>query len=357
MELITILFITDDLDYARALSTCVAVENSKMFFTIISSEDFYHYPQKDEYKLILVDYMIKTEETGFIILVEVQEPFNNSNQNQHLYRYDTAERLSQELMLLYCKKTGSKFIKPIKGSGQTVFFCSATGGTGKTSVALGLAQELVRFHGKRVLYINYEEFQSTDKYFRPDEEKSLDFYLYYMETNNNLCRIIDSFIITDSYGICTFSGSKGRNPLKLLNVQEMDKFMEMVQQAGSFDFILIDGDSSLNEETLWLISACDKICNISSSEIDIKQIHYNNYLVHSLGRQIFDKTVEVINFYPRETEAEFQEFPEKIYIDYDTDSFYTRENDEHLQLITINIEKEFGDGIKRLSEKLTLNLQ
>nr|WP_315024279.1 AAA family ATPase [uncultured Aminipila sp.] len=356
MEIITILLVTDDFEYAKAMTTCVSEENKAILFTIISSEEFKNYEKMKEFDLILLDYLIANNEDSYISLIEKKTQIEQIKLKQTLYRYDTAENLSKRLTILYCIKTGSKFISPMKKTGKIILFCSAAGGTGKTSIALALAQELTRFHGKKVLYINYEELESTDRYFKIQEEKTVSNYLYYLETNKDFSGLIDHFTITDDYGIKTFSASKGRNQLKLLNIEELCKFINAIQTAPQFDFIFIDGDNSLSEETLWLISVCNKICKVDKWGSDIKQANFDNYMEHIFGKQIFDKIISVVNYYmQQEDDACLQQASEKVYIDYDEDSFFTHQYAENMFYTTINIERDFGSGIRQLSTKLTIN--
>ncbi len=272
MEVITILFVTNDLDYAEAFCDCITAENKSILLTVLSEKAFKEYRKLEQFHLIVLDFMISEQRGDFVRLTEVKKEaeVESSYSQKDLYRYDTAENLSNRLAFLYCLKTGNTFIRPMKGSGTIIFFCSASGGTGKTSVTLGLAQDLARFHGKRVLYINYEELESTNQYFKVQEEKTLSAYLYYAEVGNEFNKWTEAFTVSNEYGIRAFSASKGRNPLKLLNVQELAKFLEWIQKEASFDYILIDGDNSLKEETLWLISICDNFCTVNGEQDVLK---------------------------------------------------------------------------------------
>lgn len=355
MEVITILFVTDDMEYAEALTTCISKENKAIFFTIITNEEFKQYEKSNEFHLILLDYFIDNNDDHYIRFTENQAQIKQTNDKYTLYRYDTADNLSKELTLLYCLKTGSKYISPIKKTSKMILFCSAEGGSGKTSIALALAQELTRFHGKKVLYINYEEEESTNRYFNIKEDKTISNFLYYTEINNDFNELIDCFTITDDYGIETFSASKGRNPLKLLNVEELCKFIEQIQNAAKYDYIFIDGDNSLNDETMWLISICDKVCQINRWVNNVKQINFNHYLEHIFGNQILEKIVNVINFYVQKEEDKQGQDHRKIYIDYDEHSFFSQESEDNVFCTAINIQRDFGTGIRQLSTKLTIN--
>lgn len=357
MEMITILMVSDDVYYAKTLASCINEQNSYILFTIISTKELDSYNKLDKFGLILIDSSIDKNKKDYIFLVENKSKCQNMNQNT-IYKYDTAENISKKLTTIYCIKTGCKLLHPVNKTSKIILFSSSDGGVGKTSVSLGLAQELVRFHGKSVLYINYEEFESTDKYFMVDSEKTLEKYLYYIETNKNLIGLVDNFTVGDEYGVKAFSSSKGINPLKILNIDELANFIETVQSNSNFDYIIIDSDNSLRKENLWLVSICDKFCHVEKYGSNLKKEKYIKYLKYNLGEQINKKIITVKNFfenkYRKDMLIENQE--NIIYIDNDKGSFLIDEIDESNVNIKINIDKDFGIGVRQLSTNLTLIL-
>lgn len=374
MEIITILLVSDDIDYANTLASCVANENKSIIFNIIVSADIYDFKSLNEYSLILLDKSILCDENVLKVLVEkdylelvdtLDENDLDELNSKKIYKYDTAESISKKLTIMFCLKTGCNIMYCSNKKIKLIYFCSSAGGTGKTSIALGLAQDLVRFHGKKVLYVNNEEIESTNRYFINDDKKTMSNYLYYIEANKKLTRLVDEFTITDEYGVKSFSASKGRNPLKILNIEELARLIEIIQNNANLDYIFIDGDNTLTKESVWLTSISDIICIIEKYNNDIKEDNYINYLLRLLGTQVDDKILYVTNFYHQleegdkqlENECFVENEKEKIYIDYDLDSFVTGKNNEDKLLTKINIDRAFGIGIRQLSTELTLILQ
>lgn len=361
MEIINVLLITSDMDYARAFTKALSEDNSSFIFTILNGEEPETTQDLKKFDLILSDKTLQNHNEYILLREKRGENFEELQDVKALYKYDTAENISKELTLIYTVKTGHKFLTPLLKKSKIILFCSAEGGTGKTSVALGLAQDLTRFHGKKVLYINYEDIESTSKYFEVQEEKSITNFLYYLAKGKKTNGIIDSFTVSDDYGVRTFSSSGGRNQLKLLTVEELSQFLNIIQENGDFDYIFIDNDPSLGEENIWLISACDKICKVDKWGNNTKEDCFKKYLGYLLGDRIFDKMIKIVNFFDKGQRSEVEN-SDKIFIEYDEDSFSFNEKDHGEEectevMIAINIDRDFGFGIKQLSTKLTLNLQ
>ncbi len=355
MEIISIILATYDQDYAKALTKCITEDNPNLVFKLLQPEELCELNSFDGIDIILSDKVLDIK-SDYLMLLEKRSDCNKDDLKKiTLYKYDTAENIYNAIILEYCMKTGYRLFRPMLKKSQTILFCSAEGGTGKTSVALGLAQELTRYHGKKVLYISYEEFESTNSYFKESKEKSITNYLYYIYKNKKNIAPVDSFTVSDDYGVKSFSSLGGRNQLKLLNVEELSDLFNIIQENGDFDYIFIDNDTSLKEENLWLFSICDKICKIEKWGNKTKEESFIKYLKHSLGDHIFDKMITVINFF--DSDECSTENMGKIFIEKDDESFSLCKNEEGNEIININIDQEFGMGIKELSTKLTLNLQ
>ncbi|QIB69264.1 hypothetical protein Ami103574_07980 [Aminipila butyrica] len=367
MDIITILFVSADAAYAKALASCVTETSKNMVFTLLDSQAYlrgnFAMPN-----LILFDWMVPEQEgEAGAGVVRLSERAGEAD----LFRYDTAENLAAQLLTFYSAKTGRSFPRPVNGPGKLVLFCSACGGTGKTSVALGLAEELSRFHGKRVLYLSGEEVESTGTYFQEERKKSLSNYLYQLAKQKDCCFPLEGAVLCSSYGVLAFSPAAGRNPLKELTMAEWSDFLEALQKAAPLDYIFVDGDDTLGEEGIWLASVCQHICLVSRPEQNQRQERYGRYLEHCLGRQVWDKMIWVVNFAEDENRGEAgREFipaaevawgngqtVKTVYVERDEASFIHGQRTDGSAFTTISIEREFGTGMKQLSSELTWILQ
>lgn len=355
MEMITILLVSEDIDYATTFAKCMAVKNNRFLFTVAEKSTPSQEEDVDKYDVLLLDGVYEGINSPFIQLVDKRGCSNIAEWQQlSLYKYDNLNYFEAHILFFCGSKTGRQEIHLHKGHTKILAFHSSCGGSGKTSVSLGLAQELRRYHDKKVLYINFEEIESTSQYFKLKEEyRTISEYLYYLNREDNVGSYISSFTIKDEYGVETFVPSQGRNELKTLNKEELSTFFKRVTKDGNYDYILIDCDGSLKEETLWLLSVCDQAIFVEKHKEGSKQVKFKKYLQFCLGESFLQKTISLYNLLekiPTENEDEdlLTIYREPASFKHFQDGLYT--------YITINIDREFGMGIKGLYLKLTQNL-
>lgn len=355
MEIISILLICDDLDYAYTFAKCVAAKNNRLLFTVITRVQFEKESNLEKYDLLLLDGESQASQKPFIWLVEKRIPLSTSEGQQHyLYKYENASYFEAQILFYYGLITGRKAMHVAKEGTKILTFHGSRGGTGKTSIALGLAQELRRFHDKSVIYINYEEIETTDSYFSCSEgDKTISDYLYYLNSNESVCSYVSSFTVKDEYGVEAFAPSEGRNELKLLKIEELSIFLKVLLDGGGYDFIIFDCDISLNKECMWILSISDLIFNVEKYQNAMQQNKLEKYLSFHFGKCILEKIITVINFYDATAEVQEEEKEGRIFIDYDPISFKTQELGGNSRGRKINIDKDFGLGIKELYAKLT----
>lgn len=117
------------------------------------------------------------------------------------------------------------------------------GGVGVTSVALGLAGELARFHGRKTLYLSWESFPSVTC---PEGKKGkLETYLYFQEKNPETDP--EGFLEKNDAGVLLFPVGKGINPLKELLPDEIPAFLYRLSAQNPPDDMIIDCGSGMSE--------------------------------------------------------------------------------------------------------------
>lgn len=353
MEMITILLVSEDIDYATTFAKCMAVKNNRFLFTVAEKNSVSEEMNINKYDVLLLDGEYEWISPPFIQFVEKRVTSHITEWQQlSLYKYDNVSCFESQVLLFYGLKTGRQETHLDKGHTKMLAFQSSCGGSGKTSIALGLAQELRRFHDKKILYINFEEIESTPFYFRNEEGcRTLSEYLYYLNREETMGSYINSFTTKDTYGVETFAPSEGRNELKTLNIEELCSFFKILTQDGVYDYILVDCDGTLNEEIIWLLSVCDQIILVEKYNEESKQDKFINYLRFCLGESILKKMISILNFVD-ETGPEYEE----VLTVYREPASFKHFEDEFCAYKSIGIDQEFGLGIKELYLKLTQNL-
>lgn len=364
METIKLAIVTKDRDYGRALSLALVDVYKTFTITLYQSDPIHN--QLESFDLILMD---SEEGIGgkFIGLAEKPSLADRDYEKKifTLYKYSNVRQLAGELLFLYSFLTGRKAV-PIKNHNiKIVAFGSAEGGTGCTSAAMAFAQELKRFHGKRVLYLSLEELESTLDYMKPfPEGKSISEYLYYLFNDDVGQRMpfIESFLVFDDYGVDAFLPAPGRNLLKGLTGEEMQYLIGAVMDTGRYDFLIIDVGCDLGKSALCSYEMANHICLLSLRQKSCyKEERMLEYLAFLKGELMIDRMAKVLNravpSFLEDSAAEAESkpaedelLPTAAVLPMDPQSFTIREG-----IRSISLDGPYGRGIKALTEAILGN--
>jgi MinD-like ATPase involved in chromosome partitioning or flagellar assembly len=275
----------------------------------------------------LCNYRPKEDEEGFI------------------YRYSGVAEISSRILICLGEEAG-KCLKD--GSLGKIFgFTGASGGVGKTVVAIAAARELASRYKGRILYISLEEIESTAAHFPNDMGKAnLSDYLYYLFTERKESADIRAFVLTDSYGVDGFRPSCGLNELRGLDPGELSVFFNAV--TGQYDYVIADFGGHPLDVTRLLFSLCSKVLLIDDSKLfsfSRNQILLRFFCSDRGHHSIKDKFIVVHNRWTEECPLENQN--DDFFIENDEQSFIIKGN-----AIQIDIHSRFGMGVKKLAEQM-----
>lgn len=144
-----------------------------------------------------------------------------------------------------------------KNDPQIILVYSASGGTGKTTVALGISNSLSKNY-KKVLYIDAEYFQ-TFQHFLVNETPiyANELYSKLSQNGGGVYQQIKYSIRTEQFSYLP----PLKAPLMSFGIS-ITVFLNIVKSAKDsmdYDFIIIDTDSILDENKSMLMSQADKI--------------------------------------------------------------------------------------------------
>lgn len=368
MENILLLIITDDKEYGKALgngiiNVCrnfvVKIMNWTEFFA--ERNEFYSNEVDgvfiNKYDLILWDGKEASDSFGDkIILLSDDYALVTKNYNERkfsIYKYSNVRVIVSALLDIYSFLTGKCAVNLQHKDVQLIAFVSAAGGTGTTTLAMATAQELSRFRGKKVLYLSFEELESTGEYMEcPPGIKGVGVYLYYLFKKGDGKPFMEGYTIRDGFGIEAFAPTRGRNPLRNLTEDELSVFIESLIECGHYDVILMDVGNQLDEIDMLCMNIASRICFVSSENIKrIREIQCLQYLMCKCGENIIDKMIKVKNLFSSKSDFQMTDVNEDII----ETSVYLRKyngiisNDNMSKII---LESGFGENIKILTEKL-----
>lgn len=214
----------------------------------------------------------------------------------HIFKYTSIKEIFGEI-------TGKsanvlKINKSSRQDTQVVLFYSASGGTGKTTVALGVSASLTKNY-KRVLYINAARLQVFQHMLENQSPISAaDIYAKLSAANENVYPEIKHVIRKELFSYLP--------PFKAalmslgLDYSVFAKIITSAKKSGDYDFIIVDADVAFDEEKAALLNIADKVV------VMVKQTYASvlatNTLVANINGANTDKYIFICNDFDKEEE-------------------------------------------------------
>ena len=284
-----------------------------------------------------------------------------------IYKYSQAQSIAAALFDIYSDLTGHRTVNVKRQQVRMLAFASCCGGSGCTVAAMAAAQELCRFRGKRVLYLSFEETESTGDFMNASSGvKGIGVYLYHLfkardtglriqqaSGSDENCPPVESYTIHDDFGVEAFAPAAGRNPLREFSEDELDIFTASVIDSGRYDVIVMDIGTSLSAVDLACLGMAEKICFISRyAGSTIREERYLQHLIFSCGESVIDRMIKVENMVPDERAETLRGGGDTAMLD--TEVYLSRSSTclQGGEIKRIFLDGRFGQDIKLLAEKL-----
>ena len=185
-----------------------------------------------------------------------------------------------------------------KREAQIVVVTSASGGVGKTTTAMGLAAALSKNY-RRVLYINTDSLQTFQHLLRNRTPISgNDIYSELMHADDDIYRRIRHVIRKEMFSyLPPFKAaliSLGLGP------DIFEKVAASARSSGDFDVVLIDADSSFDENKTKLLELADKVIFVTGQ--NAASVTATNILIENINGIDSEKYVFLCNDFDREAD-------------------------------------------------------
>lgn len=225
----------------------------------------------------------------------------------YLYKYSSVKELFYEI-------TG-KSADILQKGGETkkqpniITFYSAGGGTGKTTLALGVAAVMAKNY-KKVLYVNADRMQKF-QYLLEDKSviTSMELYAKLGMAADSIFPEIKKVIRTEGFDYLP----PFKAPLMSLGVDYSvyRKIVEAARNSGEYDYVVVDADTVFDEEKADLLNSSDKVVIVTRQ--DGAAVFTTNVLAANLNRRDSDKYLFVCNDYKEEQQTGMGPVVEKNY--------------------------------------------
>ena len=230
----------------------------------------------------------------FVMMEQLEDGDTGELNVNRLFKYTSIKEIFNEII---GKSAGALNVVDIeKKETQIILVTSATGGVGKTTIAIGMAACLAKNY-KRVLYINASRLQNFQ--YLMDNKSPLSSSDVYSKLLNPTDKIYDDIkhvvrMETFSY-IPTFKSSL----LSLgIDYDIYKKVAVSAKNSAEYDYIVIDADSTFDEKQTNLIDISDRV--IIVTEQSLNSIFATNMLVSNISDMYIDKFIFVCNKFKKD---------------------------------------------------------
>lgn len=275
----------------------------KIDLEIISSREYFeeHFskPQNAEILIVseeLYDSSLQRHNiSNFFVMSETQDEGQTGELNvNRLFKYSSVKEIFNEII----GKSGDvlKSNNAQKQETQVVMVYSASGGTGKTTIAMGIAASLTKNY-KKVLYVNAAQLQCFHHMLENTTAiTTTDVYTKLSTGAGNIYEQIKHVIRKESfYYLPPF-----KTALMSLGLQYSvyEKIISSAKASGEYDFIIVDADITFDEEKASLLNMADKVLVIVRQ--GLASVIATNILVSNINGISAEKYIFLCNDFEEE---------------------------------------------------------
>ena len=213
--------------------------------------------------LFEIDVKALPKRCSFAYFVDSAE-LDTVNGQRAICKFQKAELIYKQILSIYAENAGNLSGLKLQDDGMKIIaFSSPCGGVGTSSMAAACSRYYAS-RGKRTLYLNLEKFGSSDVFFSAEGRFDMSDIIYALKSKKaNLPLKLESCVKQDEHGVFFYSKSKIALDMLELNNEDMIRLISELQLTGSFDYIILDIDFSLDREAILLFKKAHALVMIS----------------------------------------------------------------------------------------------
>lgn len=261
-------------------------------------EELFSAPQSADILIVSEEFYSQSLQRHNISHIFVMnEQYNEEQTADHnvtpVFKYTSIKEIFNEII-----GKSADVLKEESASQETkiVLFYSASGGTGKTTVAMGVSASLTKNY-KRVLYINAARLQVFHHMFENYSAiTAADVYAKLTTANDGIYSEIKHVIRKELFSyIPPFKAAL----MSLgLEYSVFAKIVNSAKKSGEYDFIVVDADVTFDEDKATLLNLADKVVIITQQ--NLSSVLATNILVSNINGASSDKYIFICNNFDRD---------------------------------------------------------
>lgn len=187
---------------------------------------------------------------GFAYFVDSAD-VDTLNGQRAICKFQKADLIYKQILSIYSENAGNvSGLKFGDDSSKIIFFQPVSGGVGASSMAAACAMHFAS-KGKKTLYLNLERFGSSNVFFNADGQFDMSDIIFALKSKKaNLAMKLESCVKQADNGVFFYSQSKIALDMMELNSEDIMRLITELQLTGSYDYIIVDTDFSIEREAL-----------------------------------------------------------------------------------------------------------
>lgn len=262
-------------------------------------DDFFSKPQNADILIIsdeLYDSSLQRHNISnvFVMMEQFDDGGTGDLNVNRMFKYTSIKEIFNEIV---GKSAGALNLGAVeKKETQVILVTSAAGGVGKTTIAMGISASLTKNY-KRVLYINAARLQffhhmlenqssviSSDIYAKLASETEIRF----SDISHVIRKELFSYLPPFKAALMSLG----------LEYSIFEKIVAAAKKSEEFDFIIVDADSTFDEDKATLIDMADKVVVVTTQ--GITSVVATNILVSNINGAGTDKYIFICNDFDKE---------------------------------------------------------
>ena len=190
---------------------------------------------------------------GFAYFVAAPE-IDSFNGRPAVCQFQRTELLYKQILNIFSEAVGETSVRNIySGNTKLIAFSSPCGGVGSSTLAAACAVRMARL-GRRVLFLDLENFGGADAYFNAEGSFDMSDVIYAVKSRRSSLSIkLESYVRLDSSGVYFFPPAKVALDMLELSGEDKIELLAALEQSGVYDCIVIDTQFSMRDEDLALL--------------------------------------------------------------------------------------------------------
>ena len=187
---------------------------------------------------------------GFAYFVDTAD-VETLNDQRVICKFQKADLIYKQILSIYSENAGHvSGLKLGDDSCKIIFFQPVSGGVGASSMAAACAMNFAA-KGKKALYINLERFGDANVFFNAEGQFDMSDVIFALKSKKtNLAMKLESCVKQADNGVFFYSPSKIALDMMELDNDDVMRLVAELQLAGSYDYIIVDADFSIERDAL-----------------------------------------------------------------------------------------------------------